>query len=375
MVDFIISMSACGNMVTCLLIGDTGVGKSEFGNRYLGQNVFETSDSPNPVTLEPKVRSAQITGLTRFVIDTEGHADGNSISSEQIQKLSLFLKQWDKGVNGICVILNGQYDRFSQGVKDTLRWAYNTFASLDVLSHICIVFTCCYDAVARPNRQQKQTEYRACVQQFLGEIACTTDIPTIPIFFVDSLDLRSAETERNLVQFHGWLVTRRPLLTKDVRAVALRDKIEDECQSRVFKHHQYSGSSDDQYRYAVYEDRKRQKITPYNGDPVRYSEWVATRTWQESAGHRTTKTCSREHESEEKVVDHHNGHSFSGFSSHNHTHYDIYRSRWTEEWTVTTDFDGYVTQTQPRRVGTPSRRKISEGRERGFTDGYERVIS
>jgi hypothetical protein len=164
-------MSARSQCVTCVLIGDTGVGKSEFGNRYLGQRVFEANDSAFPVTLQPKTQSAIVNGMTRYVIDTEGHADGNSISSEQIQKLSIFLKSWQKGVNGVCVILNGQYDRFSQGIKDTLQWAYNTFGTKDVLSHICIIFTRCYDGISYPNRERKQNEYRQVVQQFLSQVS------------------------------------------------------------------------------------------------------------------------------------------------------------------------------------------------------------
>jgi hypothetical protein len=358
-----------------MLIGDTGVGKSEFGNRYLRQRLFEANDGPNPVTLQPKVQSTQTDGLTRYVIDTEGHADGNSISSEQIQKLALLLKQWDKGVNGICIVLNGQSDRFSQGVKDALRWAYNTFGTPDVLSHICIAFTRCYDAVPYPNRQRKQVEYMGCVQRFLGEVAGTTNVPTIPVFFVDSLNLESAETERNMTQFHGWLVGRQPLSTQNVKAVSIRDKIEEENRTRVFKSYRYSGPSNDEYRYAVYEDQKRERFTPYNGDPVRFSEWVVTRTWEESAGHKTIKTSSRQKVGEEKEVEHHGGHSMAGFSRHDHTHYTIYRTQWTEEWTVTTDFDGSVTETQPREVGGRSRTQIRSDRERGFTSGYQRVIS
>jgi hypothetical protein len=368
-------MSASTGMVTCMLIGDTGVGKSEFGNRYLGQRVFEATDSPNPVTLKPNIQSTQINGLTRYVIDTEGHGDGNSISSEQIQSLALVLTEWENGVNGICIVLNGQNDRFSQGVKDLLRWAYHTFTCRDTLNHICIVFTRCYDAVPYPNREQKQLEYTTCVQRFLGEVAETTDVPTIPIFFVDSLNHESPETERNMIQFHGWLVGQQPLSTKNLRLVAIRDRIEDEVQTRVFKCYRYSGPSNDQYRYAVYEDWKRQKFIPYNGDPVRFSEWVVIRTWEEFASHKMIKTCSRERTGEEKAVEHHRAHAWSGFSSHDHTHYNIYRTRWTEEWTVTTDFDGRVTETEPREVGNRSWTTITSGREHGFTSGYQSIIS
>jgi hypothetical protein len=96
------------NHVTCLLIADTGVGKCEFGNRYLRAKRFKPNDSPYPVTLDPETLSTVIDGMTRYdnVIDTEGNCDGNSTSSEQIQKLKLFIKQWKLGVNAVWIVLN-----------------------------------------------------------------------------------------------------------------------------------------------------------------------------------------------------------------------------------------------------------------------------
>jgi hypothetical protein len=361
------------NYVTCVLIGDTGVGKSEFGNRYLGNRTFEANDSPDPVTLAPKMESTTENGLTRYVIDTEGHADGNSISSEQIQKLALFLKEWKFGVNAICIILNGQCDRFSQGIKDTLRWTYNTFGTPDVLSHICIIFTCCYDIIKRPNRERKTTEYRKHVQDFLHDVSGVT-VPIIPIFFVDSLDDKSKQTIENMTQFHGWVVSRQPLPTNNVRAVDLRDAIDVEIVTRAFAEYRYAGPPEDQYRWAVYEDKERQKVIPYNGDPVRYGEWKVNRRWEEPAGHQTIVTESIPHEIEVKTVEHHSGHSMAGFSKRRHTHYSIKRKSWEEQRTVTTDFDGNVTETQPVVVGRVAERTITSSRERGWSDPYERVI-
>jgi hypothetical protein len=363
-------MTAQIKCVTCLVIGDTGAGKSEFANRYLGQSLFEANDGPMAVTAEPISHSTIVDEMTRRVIDTEGHADGNSISSVQIQKLACFCRTWKYGVNGICIVLNGQHDRFSQGIKDTIRWVYNTFGTPEVLNYICLVFTRCFDAVAFPNRQRKRIEYRRCVQQFLTEISSVSSVPEIPIFFVDSLDLKSTETEHNLIQFHGWLVARKPLSTNRIQAVALRDKVEDEFEDKFFVEYEYSGPPEDQYRSAVYEQRKRQKVTPYNSDPPRYSKWEVLRRWKENAGHQTIVTHNRVHETEDKNVNHHSGHSLAGFSSRAHTHYSIVRNIWTEQWTVTTDFDGTVTQTNPVQVGQMATRTIDSGRERGWTDRY-----
>jgi hypothetical protein len=310
------------------------------------------------------------------VIDTEGHADGNSVSSQQIQKLAVFLKTWTKGVNGVCVVLNGQHDRFSQGIKDTLRWSYNTFGTPEVLNNICIIFTRCYAGVRNPNRERKQTDYRRSVQKFLSEISGqpVESIPAIPVFFVDSLGEDDPETDRNFVQFHGWLMSREALSTKLVRAVDLHDRIEEEIEERHFREYRYEGPPKDQYRFAIYESRKRQKVTPYNGDPIRYSNWEVTNTTEEEAGHQTIVNHALTHEIEWKEVDHHSAHSMGGFSSRRHTHYSIMRKKWQEQWTVTTDFEGNVTETEPRQAGEVNTWTQDSGRERGWTDGYERVI-
>jgi hypothetical protein len=366
-------MSEQSNCISCVLIGDTGVGKSEFGNRYLGRQMFKASDSPNPVTLEPKSQPAVIDNLTRHVIDTEGYADGNSISSEQIQKLAAFLKTWKHGVNAICIVLNGQHDRFSQGTKDILRWIYNTFATPEVLDHICIVFTRCYDGISQPNRQLKRTEYMAHVQEFFKQVSGVKSVPEIPVFFVDSLNTGSADTQANMVQFHGWVVSRTALPTNKVRVVELRDQIEEQVQKRVFVNHVFEGPAKDMHRFAVYQDRKRQKVTPHNGDPVRYSEWTVIKSWKEAAGHQTIKEIRIPHEDEVKYVWHHGSHSMLGFSSHDHTHYDVNKVTWDEIWTETTGFDGLVIKTQPQRCNERSTLKW-KGEEGGWTNGYTKRI-
>jgi predicted GTPase len=360
--------------VTVLLVGTTGDGKSAFANRYLEEEAFETNDSPDPVTLEPQARSSRVDDVVRQVIDTEGHADGNSISSQQIQKLAAFVRDWRDGVNGIAVVLNGQADRFSQGAKDTLRWVYNTFGTPEVLSHICIIFTRCYDSVRQPNRPRKTTEYRQRVQTFLAEVSGLADVPVIPVYFVDSLDWNSQQTQDNMVQFHGWLVSRPALATRNVKAVALRDKVEQETEEGVFVSYRYEGKPKDQLRFAKFQARVREKITPYNGDPPRYGEWRTTDEWEEEAGRQKIETFSVVHEEEEKIVEHHAGHSFSGFSSRAHTHFRIERHRWQEQWTRTTDFDGNVTETEPVQVGEVSTQVVANDRERGHTQPYRRVI-
>ena len=123
--------------VTILMIGDTGVGKSSFGNIYLEKPIFEASDSTDPVTLKADAQSNKINGCTRYAIDTVGFNDGQSIDSVQIQNLAILMRNYLRGVNGIVIVLNGMCDRFSQEIM-TMKQKKTWFNSMDGFVHVVL---------------------------------------------------------------------------------------------------------------------------------------------------------------------------------------------------------------------------------------------
>lgn len=202
--------------ITICLIGDTGVGKSSFGNLILDEEKFAASESPDPVTLEAVAKSKEFTDIIKWVIDTEGLNDGNSINSIQIKNLALLLKNYKRGVNVISIVLNRRHPRFSQGVKDIIQFTYNAFATKELMSHICIVFTNC-DNPRFPNRQLKKTEFMDKVRKYLSEISGISidKVPVIPCFFVDCYsDGQNQETNDNMDQFNSWSLLKEPKISK-----------------------------------------------------------------------------------------------------------------------------------------------------------------
>lgn len=85
------------------------MGKSSFGNMYLQDNVFEANDSTESVTQEAIAKSKVIDNCTRWVTDTEGLNDGESINSIQIQNFAKLMRNYERGVNAVVAVLNGQY--------------------------------------------------------------------------------------------------------------------------------------------------------------------------------------------------------------------------------------------------------------------------
>ncbi|KAK8838301.1 hypothetical protein M9Y10_035724 [Tritrichomonas musculus] len=267
--------------VTILMIGDTGVGKSSFGNIYLEKPIFEASDSTDPVTLKADAQSNKINGCTRYAIDTVGFNDGQSIDSVQIQNLAILMRNYLRGVNGIVIVLNGMCDRFSQGVKDVIRFSYNAFGTREALSHICLVFTKCIDK-NYPNRDTKRTKYRDCVRKYLSEISGVQldQVPEIPVFFVDCYPRdNDNETKENMVQFHGWVCSRRPLSTKKFKeAVQIHEDRVEEVRMKVSVGFQTRGDT----TYEIFEDQKRFKYLANGNVPERFTKWTCIKKYEEA---------------------------------------------------------------------------------------------
>ncbi|KAK8876414.1 hypothetical protein M9Y10_006620 [Tritrichomonas musculus] len=311
------SIKSAGNdEVTIFMVGDAGAGKSSFGNLYLEADAFEANDSAMPDTKNTVTRSNEVDGMKRWAIEAESLNDGNSINSIQIQNLAKLMMNYERGVNAIVIVLNGRCPRFSQGVKDIIKFSYNAFDTKEVLNHMCIVFTNCENTDFL-NRNQKKIEYLKCIQNYLSEISSfpVEEIPEIPMFFVDCYPKESnTETPENMTQFHQWVCSRTPLGTKQFK------------------------------KYAETELR---------------TEMIEIRT----------------RKFERKDACHHDAPGFFMRDAKRHTHYRIYLIERTEYRTITTDCDGE--KTTSKWMLLPGNEKVIEtdnGEEKGWTLPYEKEI-
>jgi hypothetical protein len=246
-------------------------------------------------------------------------------------------------------VLDGQHHGISQDTQDTLQWLLKTFPMPDLLNHLCIVFTHSPGNIHDQNRLYDELQCTGDDEQMVYQRSTSEIAPTIPIFVVDSVDSTSMELERNMTRFDEWMMTLSSLATANLPIVDLQDQIESEMEMKVFVDYRLSGPESDQYRYAIYEDRQREKMTPHNGDPVHYSEWRVIRQWEEEAGHQTITTRIAPHENEVKGVRYEEWVDFNGSSIWHsyHTFYTMYHTHFNTQQTITTHFDGSVTKAAP----------------------------
>lgn len=121
------------------------------------------------------------------------------------------------------------------------------------------------------------------VKEYLSEISLVPiqNIPEIPVYFVDCYpEGHNKETEDNLKFFHGWVLTRDALSTKNFDdKFGYHEKEEVELR----KHFLVGTKKLGNITYELYEDQKRIKIIPNNKDPIRYTNWETLKKYKEPA--------------------------------------------------------------------------------------------
>ena len=138
------------------------------------------------MTNKASFQSSRVDDIERFAIDTEGFEDGVNNTTDQIANLARFMRNWKKGVNALVIVLNWMNPRFNQKVKDTVKFAFNAFKTAEIVKHIAVVFTHCYEKLPGiPDRQKLKKEYGEEVNTYLASVA-KTDKPNVPVYFVDS---------------------------------------------------------------------------------------------------------------------------------------------------------------------------------------------
>lgn len=293
---------------TLFVVGNTGSGKSSVLNCFLGVEHFATSELPTPCTKDPESFSNTINGRRLIAIDSEGFNDGQNNHEIQTRKLGNFLRNCMTGVNAIAVVQPYTMCRFAQGVMDEIKFLYDTFKTNDILSHFCIIFTFC---PSNCDRNLKQTMYNNEAKEFLKEISGATNVPDIPMFFIETRKMHKPDMAEELERLRNFVLSKSVLLTKEVYDALYGFKEETERQNRVYQGIRKDGNK----KYETYIDRVRTVKIPNNGNPRQYSNWRTTRSYEELL----------EEEKTEWKYHVYNGYEYSGDTRYK-VYYDQYRT-------------------------------------------------
>ena len=419
-------------MPTIALMGFGGIscGKSSFGNLLLNKNLFPINSTETSEFSGIVMKSENIKDLQIKYIDTPGISNDAEKNSQIFEKFQNFFSTFDNPINAIALLSNGNDPSLSQESKYLLKFFYNSFLDSDIFQYFCFILTHCPEETFTPDVcQEKEKLIRDQIVDYCkNELKISKDnIPNIPIFFVENTNKDdkntsiSVENLIRLVEDNSYFIP-----SKALNKNPYNEQIEIEYKNGVSQGFQ----TIDETVYELLVDKKRIKRIPSDGSPIKYGDWeiikeykVPIKTISYERENRVSlgiqsdgeskyelfvdrrrrivknlktdekeigdweiinqyredpiqkKTLTRTRKEEEKVVDHQKKHSKAGFSSKDHTHYEIYNNQWDETCEEITNPDGTVSRTEWTMVeGTYTHTLSRSGRERGFTEGYKRFI-
>ena len=133
------------NITKILLLGETGVGKSSFGNYIIGKEKFLTQGGGSSVT---KTIIGEISERDSYkdiyIIDTPGTQDSKGGDEKYLEELKNSFEDKNAGVRAICLLLNFSQPRFSEYLQKQIHTYYLLFPMENFWEHICIIFTKTY---------------------------------------------------------------------------------------------------------------------------------------------------------------------------------------------------------------------------------------
>ena len=154
----LLNSSSNMNKKGVIILGETGVGKSNLGNFIVKKEDFKVSSSTDSETQQINFSESK----DIVVIDSPGVND--SSSNEEIEESHLIeiVKAFKKAKNltTILILLNYQSPRLSRNLEIMIKLFCTVFKISFFIRHLGIVFTRCFDEDGRPEEDELKNKKR-----------------------------------------------------------------------------------------------------------------------------------------------------------------------------------------------------------------------
>ena len=206
-----------------IILGETGVGKSNFGNFLIKDNKFKISPSPNSMTLN--VQQGESKEI--IVLDTPGVNDTSTDENIEEKHLIEITKAFknEKNLNTILILLNYQTPRLSRNLKIMIKLFCSVFKISFFLKHLGIVFTRCFTEDGRPDDEelnQKRIEWDREIKKIIKNSLINEQLTEdkIQYFFVNlnpKKKVLDQKTEEEMIRCKLWIVSNEYMNTDIIK--------------------------------------------------------------------------------------------------------------------------------------------------------------
>ena len=133
------------NITKILLLGETGVGKSSFGNYIIGKKKFLTDGGASSTTkiIDGKISERELY-KDIYIIDSPGTEDSKGNDEYFLEELKNSFQDINAGVKVICLLINFSQPKFPLYLQKQIRTYCLLFPIKDFWDHASIIFTKSY---------------------------------------------------------------------------------------------------------------------------------------------------------------------------------------------------------------------------------------
>ena len=257
----------------CLLVGETGSGKSSFGNFALGIDGFQVSDDAVSCT-KNTIRKISQLDPEISIVDTPGLQDSSGCDKIHYEQMLKIIKKMEH-LHFILAVFNFTCPRFTSSIQYMIKFLCNVFPK-NFAHHVGIIFTNYdhdYQVKINKNKSDPREKRKFLIKEIMELISQTTNEELFlgpPVYYLDSY-IQDENSKAELNRLIAFAKTLNPI--EDIR---------ENCNLKYKKEEEeFDIRNEDivQGDYIITYKRKfsRKKYTDYN-DNITYGDWELLNT-------------------------------------------------------------------------------------------------
>lgn len=258
----------------CLLVGETGSGKSSFGNLAVGiSDAFEVSEDAESCTKDTFRKISQLDPEIS-IVDTPGLQDSTGSDKVHYEKMLQIIKHM-KYLHFILIVFNYTCPRFTSSIQFMIKFLCNVFPK-NFAHHVGIIFTHYhhdYQVKINKKKNDPREKRESLIRNVMELISKTTNEELFlgpPVYFLDSY-IEDDNSKAELNRLLAFAKTLNPI--EDIRENCnlKHKKEEEEFDTRTEE------IIEGDYIVTYTKKYSRKKYTDYN-DNITYDDWILINT-------------------------------------------------------------------------------------------------
>ena len=265
------------DIVSFVLYGITGSGKSTFGNIFLDKNnAFKESANFESETSETIGKTGEFEGQKVYVIDSPGLEDSRGQDTKQLCQMTTFIKSVT-AVQAFVVIIDFNIKRFDEGHIRLFKLMAQMYPGKKWYHHIAIVWSNYASDLSERMKNQKDNKRKQILEQIKSKIVpnlTEEEMNAIPQKFIDSIEAKEKENKESRDQIRdliAWIAQLEPLFKTcgEIQDVDkdIKERISEEERMLIKENRK-----DPKKRPVITAMHKRTKYVLFNGITY-YDDW------------------------------------------------------------------------------------------------------